>query len=322
MNDMPGFTTHYLFGLNTYKHLGDIEIKKHIHENHAAYSLGLQGPDVFFYFLPSYLVHADNIGAIAHEKRTGTFLHYLIESRKLFPDTEEHKIAEAYIAGFLGHYLLDTHCHPYIYWKSRFEEKNSRYHGAHMRLEVDIDAELLQLYKHKAPSRFRQESTIMLSPLQRRTIASILHYVYAKTYPELGIWRSTMSISIRSMQLGTRLLRDSSGQKKVLLRKLESMTLGYPLLSSMIPSDSLTFYLDPLNILHKEWHNPWDKSFTSKASFFDLMDDTQQEYLSILKQLFHVFSCFPHSKEEQNCTASLKKRLGCNSYHSGLASEK
>ena len=54
MNDMPGFTTHYLFGLNTYKHLDDIEIKKHIHENHAAYSLGLQGPDVFFYFLPWY----------------------------------------------------------------------------------------------------------------------------------------------------------------------------------------------------------------------------------------------------------------------------
>lgn len=315
---MPGFSTHYLFGLNTYKHLDEFEIKKRIHKNHAAYSLGLQGPDIFFYFLPSYLIHEDNIGAITHEKRIGAFLHYLIESRKLFPDSEEHKIAEAYIAGFLGHYLLDTYCHPYIYCKSRFEEKTARYHGAHMRLEVDIDSELLQLYKHKAPSRFRQESTIMLTPLQRRTIASLLHYVYAKTYPELGIWRSTINLSIRSMQLGTRFLRDSSGQKKVLLRKLEGITLGYPLLSSMIPSDSLTFSLDPLNLLHKKWHNPWDKSFTSTASFFDLMENAQQEYASVLKQLFHAFSCFPHSKEEQKCIAALKERLGNNSYHSGL----
>lgn len=318
MKHMPGFTTHYLFGLNTYKQLKQNNIKKILHENHAAYNLGLQGPDIFFYFLPCYLIHDDNIGAIAHEKRTGKFLHYLLESRKLFPDQEALEIAEAYIAGFLGHYTLDTHCHPYIYWKSRFEEKNSRYHGAHMRLEVDIDAELLQFYKHRAPSRFRQESTIVLTPLQRRTIATILYYVYAKTYPELGIWHTTMRLSIRSMQLGTRFLRDSSGKKKVLLRKLEGMILGYPLLSSMIPSDSLTFYLDPLNILHKEWHNPWDKSFTSTESFFDLMEDAQEEYLSVLIQLSKIFSCQPHSEGERTETKALLKKLGSNSYHSGL----
>lgn len=315
---MPGFTTHYLFGLNTYKHLEHIKIKKILHENHAAYSLGLQGPDIFFYFLPSYLVHSNNIGSVAHEEHTGTFLHYLLESRKLFPDYEERKIAEAYIAGFLGHYVLDTHCHPYIYWKSRFEEKNSRYHGAHMRLEVDIDAELLQFYKHRAPSRFRQESTIMLTASQRRTIAAILYYVYAKTYPELHICYTTMRVSIRSMQLGTRFLRDSSGRKKVLLRKLEGMILGYPLLSSMIPSDSLTFYLDPLNVLHKQWHNPWDKSFTSTDSFFDLMDDAKMAYTDVLTKLSGVFSCQPHSDAACEKTAGLLKQLGNNSYHSGL----
>lgn len=315
---MPGFTTHYLFGLNTYKHLDYMKIKKILHENHAAYSIGLQGPDVFFYFLPSYLVHSNNIGSVAHEKRTGTFLHYLLESCKLFPDYEERQIAEAYIAGFLGHYVLDTHCHPYIYWKSRFEEKNSRYHGTHMRLEVDIDAELLQFYKHRAPSRFRQESTIMLTTSQRRTIAAILYYVYAKTYPELRICYTTMRVSIRSMQLGTRFLRDSSGKKKVLLRKLESMILGYPLLSSMIPSDSLTFYIDPLNVLHKQWHNPWDKNFTFTDSFFDLMDDAKKEYTDVLIKLSGIFSCQPHSEMASEKTAELLKRLGNKSYHSGL----
>lgn len=318
MKHMPGFTTHYLFGLNTYKHLKKDNIKKILHDNHAAYSLGLQGPDIFFYFLPSYLIHSNNIGSVAHEECTGTFLHYLLESRKLFPNYEELQIAEAYIAGFLGHYVLDAHCHPYIYWKSRFEEKNSRYHGAHMRLEVDIDAELLQFYKHRAPSRFRQESTILLTSLQRHTIATILYYVYAKTYPELHIRYITMCTSICSMQLGTRFLRDPSGRKKVLFRKLESLILGYPLLSSMIPSDSLTFYIDPLNILHKQWHNPWDNTFTSTDSFFDLMDDAKKEYTDILTKLSGVFSCQLHSDMASEKTAELLKQLGSKSFHSGL----
>lgn len=316
MNPMPGFTTHYLFGLNTYKHLDNIEIKKILHKNHAAYSLGLQGPDVFFYFLPSYLIHSNNIGSVAHEERTGKFLHYLLKSRELFPDNNERQIAEAYIAGFLGHYVLDTHCHPYIYWKTRFEEKSSRYHGVHMRLEVDIDAELLQFYKHRVPSHFHQNTTIMLTSLQRRTIATVLHYAYAQTYPELHIWHSTMRVSIRSMQIGTRFLRDPSGKKKVFLRKLEGMILGYPLLSSMIPSDSLTFYLDPLNILHKQWYNPWDKTFTSTDSFFDLMEDAQVEYTSVLKKLSEIFS--NNSSSEKECRKALLKQLGNNSYHSGL----
>ena len=315
---MPGFTTHYLFGWNTYKHFLHTELKKTLREHHAAYSLGLQGPDLFFYFLPSYLVHADNIGATAHEKRTGAFLHCLLESRRLFSNQTQQQIAEAYIAGFLGHYLLDTHCHPYIYWKSNFKEKNSRYHGAHMRLEVDIDTELLQFYKHKLPSHFRAESTILLTPLQRRTIAAILYYAYTKSFPELHIRRITMRASIRSMQFGIRLLRDTSGQKKVLVRKLEGIILGYPLLSSLIASDSLTFSFDPLNILHQEWHNPWNKSFTSRDSFFDLLEDTQEEYLSVLKQLSDIFSCQPDTKNARVKTNHLFRQLGSKSYHSGM----
>lgn len=315
---MPGFTTHYLFGLNTYKHLNQQNIKKILRENHAAYSLGLQGPDVFFYFLPSYLIHYNNIGAITHEERIGTFLHYLLESRRLFPDLEEEQIAESYIAGFLGHYILDAHCHPYIYWKSRFEKKNCRYHGVHMRLEADIDTELLQFYKHLSPSHFHPDSTILLTAVQRNVIAAILYYVYAKTYPELHITQAMMRFAIRSMQRGTRLLQDPSGKKKIFLRKLEGMILGYPLLSSMIASDSLTFHMDPLNILHRQWHNPWDKSCTSTDSFFDMLEDAQVEYANVLHQLFHVFSCPPASKKARIETYALLEKLGTNSYHTGL----
>lgn len=93
---MPGFTTHYLFGVNTYKSLRNDALKKIIFDHHAAYSLGQQGPDIFFYYLPSYVLHKNNIGSVAHIQDTGKFLSYLIESRKLFPDKREEAIAQAY----------------------------------------------------------------------------------------------------------------------------------------------------------------------------------------------------------------------------------
>ena len=117
---MPGFTTHYLFGLDTYRHFDNHLLKQTIRSNQTAFSLGLQGPDIFFYFLPSYTIHHNNIGAVAHTDKTGEFLKHLLNSRKLFRSGKERKIAEAYIAGFLGHYTLDTRCHPYIYWKTYF----------------------------------------------------------------------------------------------------------------------------------------------------------------------------------------------------------
>ncbi len=80
---MPGFTTHYLFGQNTYKQLKKSSLKKIIQANRAAYHLGLQGPDLFFYYLPSYMIHANNIGSVAHTEDTGKFL-YVFKHRAFF----------------------------------------------------------------------------------------------------------------------------------------------------------------------------------------------------------------------------------------------
>ncbi|MEG1291022.1 MAG: zinc dependent phospholipase C family protein [Lachnospiraceae bacterium] len=315
---MPGFTTHYLFGFNTYKDLKSQELKQSLKSNHAAYSLGLQGPDLFFYFLPSYLIHKNNIGSVAHTTNTHEFLYYLLKSRTLFPSQIEQSIAQSYIAGFIGHYVLDTHCHPYVYWNTHFQEKNNHYYGAHVTLEVDIDQKLLADYKQKLPSQFPQTSTILLSSLQRRTIATILYYVYSKVYPDLHICYATMKTSIASIQLGTKLLHDPSGRKKILIRKLEQILLGYPMLSCLIPSDCTSSYQDPLNIRHRQWRNPWDKTFTSKATFLDLMEHSQLEYTVILEDLYQLFHTKTHTPLEQKRTAHLLLTLGNNSYHSGI----
>lgn len=320
---MPGFTTHYLFGINTYKEMKNDALKKILFDHHAVYSLGLQGPDIFFYYLLSYVIHGDNLGSIAHIEDTGGFFTHLIESQNLFPDKEEARIAQAYIMGFIGHYLLDKKCHPYIYHRTHYEghKAGADYYGHHMNLEVDIDTELLDLYKHKLPSAFRKESTIMLTRLELRTVSTILYYVYSMTYPEFRVTYKDMRLAIRSMQAGLRLLHDPRGQKKVLARKIEGLTAGYAVLSPMIASDSLSFYKDPLNVLHREWHNPWDEALTSSQSFFDLMEEARQEYMALLPRLNRLFRTKKHSEAEKIRLKHILDYLGNNSYHSGLDPE-
>ena len=81
---MPGFTTHYLFGITSYKTLNHSGFKRNLKKNHAAFSLGLQGPDIFFYDVPAYLIYRSNIiASTAHCKHTGQFLSALLESRNL-----------------------------------------------------------------------------------------------------------------------------------------------------------------------------------------------------------------------------------------------
>lgn len=315
---MPGFTTHYLFGVSAYKNLPNTPLKKNICDNHAAYSLGLQGPDLFFYYLPSYVLHENNIGSMAHITKTDVFLEYLLKSVNLFPDKKEAAIAQAYVMGFIGHYLLDCRCHPYIYWRTHYQRRTPDYHGRHMNLEVDIDTDLLEYYKKRLPSGFRQRSTILLTRREIRTIATILYYVYSMAYPELKITYTAMRLAIRSIQAGTKLLYDPHGKKKVVVRKLEAMTLGFPLLSPMIASDSLTFYGDPLNLLHRTWQNPWDPSIRSQASFLELMDEALEEYQALLPQIYRLFFTDKHSDAERQRMGRILKKLGGRDYHSGL----
>lgn len=280
--NMPGFTTHYLFGADAYKRISDRTVRQNLYKNHSAFGLGLQGPDVFFYYLPSYLLHRDNLGAIAHSQRTGLFFTNLLESRTMFTG---HKrllaIADAYLIGFLGHYTLDCTAHPYIYALTRYTPANPpkeiNYFGQHAYLETELDGTLLQLKKHKQPSRFHQNATIHLNALQKSVIARMLTYAYRNTYPDLIIHEWMMYGAFFWMSTGTRLIRDPYGQKKVVARFIERIFIGHAFLSPMIPSDHHHFVADPMNLSHKTWTHPWTKEI-SNSSFPDLYAQAGQLY--------------------------------------------
>lgn len=289
---MPGFVTHYLFGVDAYKRFPFTKYKKNLLVHHSAYALGLQGPDLFFYFFPSYFIHRDNMGAIAHDNNTGAFFTYLVESRKLFTGNPyAEQIADAYICGFLGHYSLDCECHPYIYARTKYDPRNPKpvnhYFGQHAYLETELDNTLLFMKKVMLPNEFHQNATIHLSPMQKEVIAKMLVHAYRNTFPDLVINKGMMKAAFFCMETGTRLLNDPSGRKKSAVRFLENKFNGDAFISPMVPSDDHDFVYDPLNNTHHMWVHPWTKNISSE-SFLDLYQRASEIFDERLHDYFKL----------------------------------
>lgn len=285
---MPGFTTHYLFGTDACHKLPASPLRRNLCKNHQAFALGLQGPDVFFYYFPGCLKGNNRLGPLAHNKDTRAFFSYLMESRCLFAEgSHAQAAADAYICGFLGHYTLDCSLHPYVYaftnYRPEVPQKSTEYFGQHAYLETELDKRLLWQKKKLPPSRFRQDKTILLNPLQQNVIARMLVYAYRNTYPGIKVSRRIMRSAPRWMRLGTRLLNDPSGQKKVLVRLVEQKLFHRAFISPMLPSDHYFFVEDPMNKKHRKWTHPWTKE-VRRDSFYDLYKHALHLYLRRLEQ--------------------------------------
>ena len=315
---MPGFTTHYLFGVHTLKRGSSFAFPSDIKNNKAAFGLGLQGPDVSFYYLPGYAIYGTNIGSVVHTTSTNLFLKNLLKSRKLFTAPDELSIAKAYICGFFGHYLLDTTCHPYIYGRSKNTPDNPASFSRHVYLECDIDVALLARYKKMLPGAFHQEKTIALSQTEHRIIARMLHYCFTLTYPKLHVSYATALGATFSMPLGCKLFYGgTSNRKKALFRRAERIFPGYAVVSPLIESNTLCFFADPLNERQRTWQNPWDASKVSNASFPTLFSDAMKKYEVCLDYLNSLFD-LPYSSVEAAFSADILDFVGNLSYHSGL----
>lgn len=315
---MPGFTTHYLFGTDVFRSLAAGSLKTLLRREHSAFALGLQGPDLFFYYLPSYLLHRENIGALAHRKDTGRFFANLLASRSLFEgQTQKLAAADAYLCGFIGHYTLDCAIHPYVYaftgYRAADPPSNLDYFGQHAYFETEIDCALLMQKKHLLPSQFHQNATIRLSPRQRQVIVRMLTYAYQRTFPEVLTSEILLGAAPFWMKLGTHLLNDPSGQKKVLSRLIEKILLGRAFLSPMVASDFHRFIQDPLNLTHRSWMHPWTMQ-TSSDSFPELYREAAKIYQQRLVSYAGLLRC--HFSEPE--LGNFLSEYGNRSFLSGL----
>ena len=309
---MPGLITNYLFGERTYQSLSPNHLKEIIRKNPNAYRMGLQGPDIFFYYLSYYMrTRKNNIYSILHKKNTGIFFDNLIEYAMLL-DTDESETCLAYISGFLCHYALDTHTHPYFRYRveqdfiNHQEYQNIPFY--YRRLETLMDTLLLKRLNHMEPSQLNLEALVSLNKKERRIIADCLVYALRTTY-HYRINRKTILKVIRSVRSTCIFLQSSPMLSQRLLQVIDDRLPFTPSKSCFIYPDYEGDPEDYLNEMKQTWYIGKDR-IECNDSIYDLLSDANIFSNEIL-EAFDDYLAWHGSRE------ALNQIIGSRSYFTG-----
>ncbi len=294
---MPGFTTHHIAGIRAYSQMENGILKQAVSAHRSLYDLGLQGPDMFFY--NPLMLHrrgCGNVGSYMHENCVSRFFEICLKEIAADRSPCVRERAFAYMSGYVCHCLLDSVCHPYIYFRSGGRRTNLRNQSRHARLESRIDALLLSEQKKSLQADHLQAAEV--SREEMRFLSSFLSGCMSRACCGISRERLVRPSAIRFSFYSFR-----TGRKLLVLH-------GF--LGRSGPDDSL-------NLKHAAWLNPWDESICSVESFPELLEQTLFRCRLLHTQMNSLYEKIssgqtPKEKDYETVLAA----LGNRSLHSGL----
>lgn len=211
---MPSNCAHYRFGKLAFPALPE-EARSCIQRFRRLYEMGQQGPDFFFYSSPFPKSASVQLGHSYH-KQTGR--EYFTAAASL-ATTEA---AKAYLYGVLGHYCLDSACHPYV---NKVVDAGQ---ADHVALEAEFDRYLLSMDGVADPATYDMSEKIRLTRGECVTVASL--------YPPAA--PGTVHRGVGFMRF---VLRYLAGQNQEKIRR--QLNRIYPgLTNKMVPSQPVESY--------------------------------------------------------------------------------
>ena len=283
---MPAFYTHKYFAQEVFKELPN-NIKKKI--NYGYYFLFAQGFDILFYNIgkKKYLC---NLGHKFHRYQTRAFFENTLEEL----NHNNNEILYSFFYGMLTHYILDSTFHPYIFYKTGLYNKKDKStypnNGGHTRLENQLDKyfyskENTILY-HKAKFYKTYDNII----LPQNDIINSLNNIFQKTFQEKNIGYYYFK-SLNHWRFVQKHFKDDYlGFKKYLYKFIH---LFYHKKLEYYSTNIDDISLNDLNIKHKTWYNPTDKSLAYNYSVEKLFNIAKEKYLNIINKLNNERGKFP-----------------------------
>lgn len=313
---MPAFLTHYLCGDRMLNLLEDTPVKDNILKHRSVFNLGTQGPDILFYCGAWPWVKSSGAGKTGermHAEKTGEFFSHAIEY-VINSGDYERELLSVYMCGYLCHYSLDCHTHPYIFYRTGFvredEEYTSKYACYHRMFETALDVLMLKHVSGKKPADITPSRFIKVSRKNAYSIGRMYETVLKKVY-DIEMNPEIIVSAIADMTGITAVLRDKSGLKKKLLFWLEKKQGRFPLMSSMILPQEIKDGCDYFNTAHSVWHLPWDTSVKLTSSFVEMFEASAQEARIMCKELYNCI----FNKDEIGQVLEL---IGSRSFSTGI----
>ena len=247
---MPTTYAHWRFGDRAKRTLS-ADNQAIIDNYRELFDLGVHGPDLFFYY---NCLSKDNLYSFGSNLHMVPMKTLLEQFREPYLKSDNRKASEAYILGFVSHFVLDSHCHSYIEMKQETEGPS------HNKIESQYDRHLM-LIDGKAPTKTRIANTIIASDLAAKTISQL--------FPQFD--QKTMYKIIHDQHFYLSLLKDTSDIKRFALVTAMNMTRHYDFL------DLLTTKVDEPNCVNSNMR--LDKYFEKALKAYGKLAENALDYL-------------------------------------------
>ena len=163
---MPSLYAHYRFGKELCMSLPE-PARTYALRYRELFDLGLQGPDILFFYHPFYHNYVNTLGYQIHDWKGRKFFQAALRTIR---NRRNRGAAIAYITGVACHYALDLSCHPYIESLVRYEHKN------HCAIEGAFERHLIVEEDHLPPN-YLVTGSIKINPEN----AMVVRQFYGKT---------------------------------------------------------------------------------------------------------------------------------------------
>ena len=236
---MPAFLTHYACGVCGFHDLEDGELKAAIKKHTNVYNVGLAGPDLFFYSVVEMLRSGMTTGRMIHKFRTGLFFrNFFARTQALSGDDQQ--IARAYLAGFIGHYCLDTNAHALVYRRCT-DENEKKALGKHFRYEAAMDNMACRHILGREIADSHQMGLIRFTRKERKVVSSVLADAISDTFGGEAKVPSRLRLRLlfHEYVLISGLLFDPSGFREWVFQGMERRLQGYVLTSPLFINSNL-----------------------------------------------------------------------------------
>ncbi len=284
---MPDIITHYIFGLDTAHSIKDSSIYPIIKEQKDLFSIGLQGPDPFYYHKLRQKDSKHIIGTRMHTEKTGDFIISALCYTKKF-DINSLQFAQclSYLSGFICHYILDSMAHPYIFYLGgRYIEgdpETNKFQGLHKQLEIAIDSILYEEKFGKKASHLKIHSTILKDIRLPESLNGLYEDTLLLSY---GIHNggNLFNRSYHDTRAYYKTTYDSSGVKKGLLNVVSPIVSKSisPFVSSFSYFNCVNHNYDYMNRNRQVWLHPVTGNVYT-FTFYDILRNAIKKSCSLL----------------------------------------
>ena len=161
---MPSNYAHYRFGCQALPSLPK-NIQRSVSRFRRLYDVGMHGPDIFFHYNIIMQTPVGRMASTMHEETGTQFFTRACKRLRMHPS----EAGMVYLYGFLGHFCLDSICHPFVH--AHTDEGPI----GHVELETEFDRFLLEKDGKQPFSRQDFSAHMRLSRNEAATAAELLH---------------------------------------------------------------------------------------------------------------------------------------------------